>query len=705
MLPTSFRSLPYVTLCALLTLALPDGAGPIEPSADVGASSLDEVQKAAREIDKLVLLDLREHGMRPNRLIDDATFVRRAYLAIVGRIPSAAEADAFLRTQKQAKRSQLIDQLLDSPGHVSHMFNWWADLLRVRTRLSQRISGEPYMHWIKKSIAEAKPYDQMVRELLTATGAAHAEDNGATGFILRDRGMPEDNMANAVRTFLGTRLECAQCHNHPFDKWKQQDFFGMAAFAGDIQYTDVEMARRLRNMRGMQKELSAKYGDQAARQAIRNTVRSAVYGVSGSGTGLARLPDDYKYDDAKPKSLIEAKTIFGEAVEVETRPLSQRQLRGRGRRQPKNKKRRRKLPTGQPVDSRTAYADWMTSPENPRFTKVIANRMWKLVMGVGLIEPVDDLKEDTKSSQPELMAYVERVMVDVRYDLKQYLRVLFNTRTWQSEVAEAGAQPGEAYHFTGPSLRRLSAEQMWDSMLGLMIDDVDSTLLESDTRAKPIYERHLKMASGTRADLKQYIEEFAARRANPQMARQKRQRQQRKEREGIQKKLRPLQRKLREARRRRNKSAQAGVLAEIEKVRAEARGRYRRRGRGNILARASDVQQPAPAGHFLRQFGQSDRDQIQASHQDAAVPQVLSLINGFVEDSVIGNRSSALMKTVENARGPVAKIRAAFLGTLNRRPTQSELAMWKADMAKAPLQATKDLVWTLVNTHEFRFIR
>ncbi len=157
--------------------------------------------------------------------------MRRAYLTAVGRIPTYEEAISFLDDEDPDKRTRLIDKLVGSDGFDMHMFNWWADLLRATDNF-QNTSGTPYIKWIKDSIAENTPYDQMVHQLVSATGGGW--QNGAVGYYVRDKGMLKDNMANTTRIFLGTRIECAQCHNHPFDRWTMDDYYSFASFFARI---------------------------------------------------------------------------------------------------------------------------------------------------------------------------------------------------------------------------------------------------------------------------------------------------------------------------------------------------------------------------------------------------------------------------------------------------------------------------------------
>ncbi|MCK5941842.1 MAG: DUF1549 domain-containing protein, partial [Planctomycetes bacterium] len=181
---------------------------PKQRVADVRAKK--DVLRDAAKLDALLERGLQRKRVEPQPLVDDATFVRRAYLNIVGRIPTLKETERFLADQNPDKRTDLCDLLLDSPGRTSHFSNYWFDLLRVQSRQRQ-LSGEPFAHFVRTAVRDDLPYDEFVRAMLTAEGPAHGRDNGATGHLMRDNGMPHDSMANTVRLFLGTRLECAQC--------------------------------------------------------------------------------------------------------------------------------------------------------------------------------------------------------------------------------------------------------------------------------------------------------------------------------------------------------------------------------------------------------------------------------------------------------------------------------------------------------------
>jgi hypothetical protein len=630
---------------------------------------------AAAKVDTLLAAGLKQRGKQPTPVVDDSTFVRRAYLQVIGRIPSLSEAEAFLQDQAADKRPALIDRLLDSPGYTSHESNFWFDLLRVRSRQRQT-SGEPFAHWIREAVRQGMPYDEFVRAMLTATGAAHKEGNGATGYLLRDANMPHDAMANTLRLFAGTRLECAQCHNHPTDKWTQRDFYSMAAFFGGLRYRlDVD-----RELQGQLRQAMAS-ADERSRQAARRALQQFATGLQGSGTGSERLPPDYKYDDARPREAVVAATVFGPETNVR-RPA------------PAPARNRRPAPAPE-VDSRAVFADWLTSPKNQRFVTVITNRVWLRLFGAGLVEPVDDLKDDTVAVHPALQRHLEKLLVELDFDLRQFERVLLRTQLFQQEALAADPPPGEPYAFEAPLLRRLDAAQLWDSLLTLVFADVDERLRPTDARARDVYARHRELDQGT-------PEAMIAALQQPDRLQERRQAliaERRAMEQERQPQIRALQRELAAARRRGDAAAQEKVLADLQALGVPRPGERAVRGREGELLRASDLVQPAPGNHLLRQFGQSDRETIDGSSRAATVPQALTLLNGAAAGPL-----TSLQHALAQAKDPAAKVRTAYLAMLTRGPRPYEEAFWCHELARDAAQGTQDLAWVLLNSNEFRFL-
>ncbi len=290
-------------------------------SRPVDPNKRKEMMKSAAEIDRLVTANYAKTGTKPNAKTSDAQFLRRVYLDITGTIPTYAQTRKFLTSSDPLKRSLLIDELLSSDGYASHHFNYWADVLRYTDNLNTNVRGEPYRQWIKQSLAESKPWDKMVYEMLTAEGLIWK--NPASGYLQRDSGMPLDNMNNNVRIFLGTRIGCAQCHDHPFDKWTQKEFYQMAAFTygtltsthgNDKRYWDSNPDDRLQ---AEYAEIEQEEEDRRNNSYRFDRIISInMMMVNDQVDRKISLPADYQYDNAKPGDVIAPKALFGKDAEI-----------------------------------------------------------------------------------------------------------------------------------------------------------------------------------------------------------------------------------------------------------------------------------------------------------------------------------------------------------------------------------------------------
>jgi len=678
----NFRRIPLVILgaCLVSTLSISvakaakkgkqAAKGKITKSASVSSTPRSKILAASRGVDRLIEAAYAKHKVKPNPISSDAVFVRRIYLDVIGRIPSYDEASTFLKSKDPQKRSKLIDKLLDSEGYVSHHFNYWADLLRIRSRM-RYAPAQPYIDFVKQSLRDNKPYDRFVRELITAQG--YTWDNGAAGYYLRDTGMPLDNMSNTAQVFLGTQLVCAQCHNHPFDTWTQKQYYQLAAFTYGIQTRDRRNGRFM-ELRGMYRKKDL---DREVYRAATRILRPLAYKVNETNRKL-RLPKDYQYTDAKPLATIEPKAIFGKDVVVKA------------------------------GDSpRMVYARWMTSPRNPRFTKVIANRLWKRAMGLGLIEPVDDIKNNVKPSNPKLMKYLVAQVVGLNYDLKQYQRILFNTKTYQRKVtvSEIGDKP---YYFPGPVLRRLSAEQLWDSLMVMTIPQVDQR--KGITRPTGRYTDGEYLINKDMAEILVLAKDEAKRR-RAQVKYYTKTRDLRKQmrvaaRTNDRDKLKQLRDDMAKIRRQ-----VYGAAGERRLQRAQNRSRRQRRktdprwkGFSRDLVRASEVTSPARPGHFLRQFGQSDRETIENASSEATVPQMLTLLNGPIYNQLL-SRNSVLRRNLADTQSAEEKLEVIFVTILSRRPTKRDRQIALPTLKQGGNRAVADVVWALLNTRQFMFVQ
>ena len=609
---------------------------------------------------------------------------------------------SFSISKSKSKRVDLIDELLDSYGYVSRQFNFWADLLRVQSRLPGQLTGISYVDFLKDSLESNVAYDEIVRQLIGAQGPNLKAGNGAVGYYLRDRNMPEDNMSNTVRIFLGTRLECAQCHDHPFDKWTQRQYFEMVAFTGGINYRAQENASTFKAMRALTKDKSI---PEKQRPLINRLSQTISHGITGSGTGLARLPEGFLGEDGYEGEIVTGKTMF------EQKPLVDAKIPPT----PKKVKKKRKnvqqaaIPGAKQLDSRKAYAQWLTDPDNPRFATVIANRLWKQAMGLGLIEPVDIIEDGTVASNPELMNYLSETMVDLNFDTRQFLRAIYNSKTYQATAHPSDITDPQKFDFNGPLVRRMSAEQLWDSLLVLTVPETDERRDQVDgyrygALSNNPYEAYEKLRQMGTEEIKKTLAMLADRSKNrkkknykddPEFKKMAAQRQN-------------LAKQLQAARRKKNVKSERELMIKMAALTTE----FRKKGRGSgNYVRASELPSPANAGHFLREFGQSDREQIDNSNTDPAVTQVLSMMNGYVETNIAKDASSVLMQTALKSTSGKECTESIFLSMLNREPTSAESRIWTRDFKAAGNDKAQikevytDLIWMLANSNEFIFVK
>ncbi|MGJ8651768.1 MAG: DUF1549 domain-containing protein [Opitutaceae bacterium] len=665
---------------------------------------------ATQQIDQLWAEYLTAQGVEPAPFVDDATFLRRAYLKIIGRIPTHAEAVHFLSDETPAKRSRLIDKLLDSPGYVSHNFNLWADVLRVKTtgKEGSRYGGVYYVQWLKEQIRQNVPYDEFVASLITAEG--YPWDNPATAYYLRDFGMPLDNMSMTAQVFLGTQLQCAQCHDHPTDTWTQKQFYELSAFTYGIdtrvnmRASNSRLSNLYRELRRVAKEEEGANNQAALKQssimnAAKEFFRPMTWGVVHTDRSL-KLPHDYQYEDAMPKDVVHANALYGDIDVTKLRNSAAR------------------------VDG---FADWMVSENNERFTKVIANRMWKHAMGKGLIEPVDNLTAESVAESPELMAFLESLMKSLDYDLKQYLRIVYNSQLFQREAVIDNPDLDDDYHFEGPTFQRMTSEQIWDSIATLMTPDIDSILQQSyKGRQQGIQYESDKLpgaaafiADKSDREVVTYIKDLSTKyeafnqtrtewnkvRNDPKL---KRTDEYMKLRAAFQTAQSEWNAKLNPKNNTDSDSEQMGMTSMMSNIAMLPGAKKNNRGAQQkwmkSIRRASELESPQANGHLLEVFGQSDRMLIENSDDGGNVLQALFLMNSWQINGILANNSSPVVEA-RLAKTPEEKIETLYIGFLSRKPTQAEVDTLVGMFKENPEKARQRMIWAMLNTQQFLFIQ
>ena len=356
-------------------------------------------------VDKFTQKKWQELGIVPSDAAPDEIFVRRVYLDITGTLPTPAQVKAFLDDQDPAKRDKLIDALVETPEYSFYFANRWADVLRVKrgnNNQTNRIYATFAFHdWIRQSIAQDKPYDQFVREILGAVGD---ESKSPPTMWYRDLQKAEQFVDDSCQLFLGVRMACAQCHHHPYEKWGQDDYWGMAAYFAAIGRKTIQTPGVINQNQQQQKLV-----------------------IFNKGTGTVQNTRTGKPAIMKP--------LDGEPPT---------------------------LAAGE--DPRHRLVDWMVDAKNPFFARAVVNRYWAHFFGKGIVDPVDDMRVTNPPSNPELLDALAKEFVENKYSLKHLVKVMCKSRTYQLSAMPNDYNKQDKKSFARYYPHRMSAEVLFDAV-------------------------------------------------------------------------------------------------------------------------------------------------------------------------------------------------------------------------------------------------
>jgi hypothetical protein len=345
-------------------------------------------------IDALVHDKLHRLRILPSEVCDDATFIRRVFLDVVGLLPTEEESAKFFADASPDKRTKLIDDLLSRKEFTEMWVMKWAELLQIRTNPTNQVSYKAtllYYNWLKERISSNVPFNKIVQELLGSNGGTFT--NPATNYyqIERDTLKVSENVA---QVFMGMRLQCAQCHNHPFDRWTMNDYYGFASFFSQIGRKQAEDPRE-----------------------------TVVFNAGGGEVNhiVTKAPQKPKFLGAEEPDL-----------------------------------------TGK--DRRAALVEWMASPRNPYFATNLSNIIWAHFFGVGIIDPVDDVRISNPASNPELLASLGSKLTEYNYDFKKLVRDICSSRTYQLTSRVNDSNADDEKNFSHALIRRQRAEVMLDTI-------------------------------------------------------------------------------------------------------------------------------------------------------------------------------------------------------------------------------------------------
>ena len=391
----------YSGLVSVCSISVPLGA-PVE-----------QLPPSKNFIDELVFANLKRIGIPPSGVCDDSTFLRRVSLDIAGRLPTEEEAQAFLNNNDPGKRDAVIDVLLRSSGYADFFAGKWAMLLHNKRDLaSDTVSNFAFHSWIRDSLLANTPYDVMVRDLLAATG--EITTNPAVAWFKRVK-EPKQQLEDVAQLFLGVRMQCVQCHHHPFERWGQQDYYSLAAFFSQIgrKLSSTPEEETIFHKRGIA---------QAENKKTKQQVRPAGLG----GRQLEIAPDE---------------------------------------------------------DPRLRLAEWMREKTNPFFARALVNRYWKHFFRRGLVDPEDDIRDTNPPTNPELLDALAAKFVQSGYDLKELIRTITQSTTYQLSSVPNEYNGIDQQNFSRYYPRRLPAEVLLDAIDGLTGTPTNFPDLPPGTRA------------------------------------------------------------------------------------------------------------------------------------------------------------------------------------------------------------------------------
>ncbi|GAA4455424.1 DUF1549 and DUF1553 domain-containing protein [Novipirellula rosea] len=408
-------------------------ANVVIPQTEPLPSAIFESLERNGVIDELVYEKLQALGIEPSPLVDDPVFLRRVSLDLIGRLPTVEEARAFLDGSESEtpaqRRAKLVDQLLERPEFADHWAGYWADLLRPNPYRVGIKAVMNYDNWIRQQFRDEVPYDTFVRQLVTAKGSTW--QNGAAT-LYRDRRSPDEVATMVSQLFLGIRLDCAKCHHHPFERWSQQDFYQFAAYFSKVGYKGT----------GLSPPISG--GEEIVFTSSKGSVSHPLTGETMTPTPLFEVAGA---DAADPNADNH----------------------------------------GAPIDPREALAQWMTSTDNDFFAKVHVNRTWGILMGRGLVEPVDDLRTTNPATNPTLLSALAEEFQASGYDFKRLLKTITLSQVYRHSSEPTASNVADRLNYSRHYRRRLRAEVLADAVADVTQTTESFQAMPPDSRANQVW--------------------------------------------------------------------------------------------------------------------------------------------------------------------------------------------------------------------------
>ena len=688
--------------------------------------------QAANRVDELIAEANKSAGLKlpMQGVVDDATFLRRIYVDMIGRIPTEGEVREFAAMPPQGRREKLVDKLLKDGRFTDRWTIFFADMLRMR---SNATGGQAMIAYVHQAVEQGMPYDELARRLISINGKAGKIPEA--GFVLSDEADPLAMASITSQVFLGVRIACAQCHDHPFDVWTRKDFYDLAAYFGKTRRYESQLTKVVYSTEQDQtvilwppegevplkdrKPLNPRFPfalDKFTAKPKHIVRMEAVR--KAKADAIAATKKGPSIDDLLAESSVNATQVAsGKIGETGSAKETKKDLRGIDIQGSLYKK----------SDYREQLADSITAPSNRYFTRSFVNRVWKTLIGRGFVEPVDDFREDNPAVHPAALDYLADEFVASDYDLRSLVRLVVTSDAYQRahaprEADELTRMEMETNMLATP-MRRMIAEALFDSVItaGHLFGQKHSP----GKNEKTIYEkiRVAKAGTGKPGELAKAGSLVGG--GNPAMA-------------GMAGMNGPMAMAangyalenaievdfgavLREAAKDEVEveAMQAQSREEIEAMRMQKENGTRMQYEEKTIAKVIDdnpayntslrMQSPAPNGHFLQVFGQPNRSDLGDLRDDTAnMRQALMMLNGKFshEASRVGDLEPMYKLLTGKAPDIDAAVKLAYLEIMTRRPSAEEMTEAKEIIAGAanPVDGMADLRWVLLNCNEFRFL-
>ena len=662
-------------------------------------------------------------------IVDDMAFIRRASVDLIGRIPTLEELKEYQNWPAQTRRDQLVDKLIEHPRFADRWTVFFADLLRLRSNVT---GGSALIAHVHRSIRDDVPYNEFAATLISTNGKAGRSPE--VGFILGDNADPLAMASVTSQVFMGVRIGCAQCHDHPFDVWTRKDFYSVAAYFGKTRRYESNFTRVVYTSEGEQTTVLWPPEDEAEESERKAMVPSFPFELIGAkeqpefiaryearlqkkADALAAKDNSPSLDDlfAEADGKVEAATGNGISVAVA-----------------EAREEINKIDVKASLYKRSEYreqlAQQITSPRNRLFAESFVNRIWHDLVGRGFVEPVDDFREDNPPSHPQTLSYIADEFVANGYSFKQLVKSIVQSDVYQQKQVPLGSnelvQEELEAAFLATPMRRMLSESLYDSIVtaGHLFDlkyrqGENERIIEQEVRV-------LLAADGEPQDLASAdVQDLAG---NPQQMTNQGMAMENGGGAGytledaieldfdaLLKDEDEVELDVMVAK------SQEELEAERMQMENQRRPRVGMKYETKIVQRTVDdnprfssalrMATPAPVGHFVRVFGQTSRNDLgEARDDNPSMRQSLMMLNGRLthEASRVGTLEP-VSKYLIGGKPQIEKaIELAYHEILTRNPTAEELA-WAKEMiqeAKTPSDGMADLRWVMLNSNEFRFL-